>query len=456
MKKSRRVWGILLAGIMTFSLAACGGSGGDKNTDSGSGSGGEDSGDKIEITFWHAMGGVNGEALDQMVEDFNASQDEIVVTTEYQGTYDDTITKLKAAMQSGNLPDVCQMYDVGTKFMIDSGYAVPVEDMFESTGYDKSTVMDVITSYYSSGGKQYAMPFNVSTPMLYYNKDIFEKAGLDPNTPPKTYDEVLEYSKQIVESGAASVGYSQAIYGWFFEQQLAGLGLCYGNNDNGRSSDITAVDFDSNGGGLKIMELWKELYDSGYFENYGTTTADTQTAFFGGDVGMIIESTAILKNATESCDFEVGTGYLPVIEENDEGGVIIGGASLWMMDTKDDARKNAAWKFIEYTTTAEAQAKWSQSTGYFAINPDAYENEDMKAYIEENPNFTTAIDQLNDSPVNNYTAGVLSGVQTEARLTFNEIIPKLYDGGITPQEAVDELASEVNKAIENYNASLGK
>lgn len=456
MKKSRRVWGFLLAGIMTFSLAACGGSGGDKNTDSGSASGGEASGDKIEITFWHAMGGVNGEALDQMVEDFNASQDEIVVTTEYQGTYDDTITKLKAAMQSGNLPDVCQMYDVGTKFMIDSGYVVPVEDMFESTGYDKSTVMDVITSYYSSGGKQYAMPFNVSTPMLYYNKDIFEKAGLDPNTPPKTYDEVLEYSKQIVESGAASVGYSQAIYGWFFEQQLAGLGLCYGNNDNGRSSDITAVDFDSNGGGLKIMELWKKLYDSGYFENYGTTTADTQTAFFGGDVGMIIESTAILKNATESCNFEVGTGYLPVIEENDEGGVIIGGASLWMMDTKDDARKDAAWKFIEYTTTAEAQSKWSQSTGYFAINPDAYEMEDMKAYIEENPNFTTAIDQLNDSPVNNYTAGVLSGVQTEARLTFNEIIPKLYDGGITPQEAVDELASEVNKAIENYNASLGK
>lgn len=455
MKKSRRVWGLLMAGVMTLSLAACGGGQGDaKGSDTGTSGG--DSGDKISITFWHAMGGVNGEALNQMVEDFNASQDEIVVTTEYQGTYDDTITKLKAAMQSGNMPDVCQMYDVGTKFMIDSGYVVPVEDMFETTGYDKNTVMEVITSYYSSGGKQYAMPFNVSTPMLYYNKDIFEKAGLDPNTPPTTYDEVLEYSKQIVESGAASVGYSQAIYGWFFEQQLAGLGLCYGNNDNGRSSDITAVDFDANGGGLKVMEMWKELYDSGYFENYGTTTADTQTAFFGGDVGMIIESTAILKNATESCDFEIGTGYLPVIEESDDGGVIIGGASLWLMDTKDDAKKEAAWKFVEYTASAEAQAKWSQATGYFAINPAAYETEDMKAYIKENPNFTTAIDQLNDSPVNNFTAGVLSGVQTEARLTFNEIIPKLYDGGTTPQEAVDQLTAEVNKAIENYNASLGK
>ena len=236
-------------------------------------------------------------------------------------------------MQSGELPDVCQMYDVGTKFMSDSGMIIPVEDMFETTGYDKSTVMDVITSYYSVDGKQYAMPFNVSTPMLYYNKDVFEAAGLDPDSPPTTYEEVLEYSKQIVDSGAASVGFAQAIYGWFFEQQLAGLGMTYGNNDNGRTSDMTAVDFDSNGGGLKIMQMWKDLYDSGYTANYGTTTADTQTAFFGGDTAMIIESTAILKNAIESSDFEVGTGYLPVIEENDEGGVIIGGASLWLMDT---------------------------------------------------------------------------------------------------------------------------
>ena len=131
--------------------------------------------------------------------------------------------------------------------------------------------------------------------MLYYNKDVFEAAGLDPETPPTTYDEVLEDAKKIVESGAAPVGYSQAIYGWFFEQQLAGLGVTYGNNDNGRTEAVTAVDFDSNGGGLKVFDMWKKLYDSGYFEDYGTTTADTQTAFFSGQVGMFIESTAILK-----------------------------------------------------------------------------------------------------------------------------------------------------------------
>ena len=376
--KNKKWMAILLGGIMAASLAApCSVSAAEKTT----------------LTFWHAMGGTNGEVLQQIVDDFNASQDEIEVKAEYQGTYDDTITKLKAAMQSDSgLPDVCQMYDVGTKFMYDSGAVIPVEDKFESTGYDKSSVMDVISSYYTVDGKQYAMPFNVSTPMLYYNKDVFEAAGLDPETPPTTYDEVLEDAKKIVESGAAPVGYSQAIYGWFFEQQLAGLGVTYGNNDNGRTVD--------------------------------------------------------------SSPFEVGTGYLPRIEQNDEGGVIIGGGSLWLTDTGNEANEDAAWKFIEYITTPDVQAKWSMGTGYFAINEKAYETDDMKAYLEENPNFETAINQLKDSPVNCNTAGVLSGVQTEARLTFNEIMPQVYDGKLTTQDAVDQLAASVNKAIENYNESI--
>jgi sn-glycerol 3-phosphate transport system substrate-binding protein len=462
----RRKWMAAgLAAVMVLSLAACGGgsnSGGSGETTAASGGGGtetkaEASGGsadgKIEITFWHAMGGVNGEATEAVVKAFNESQDEIVVKSEYQGTYDDMITKLKATMQSGGMPDVCQMYDIGTKFMTDSGFAIPVQDMFETTGFDPSCVMDIITSYYTVDGKQMSMPFNVSTPMLYYNKDAFKAAGLDPDTPPKNFDEVMEFSKQIVESGAAPVGYAQAIYGWFFEQQIAGQGQYYADNENGRKAAATAVEFDKNGTGLKIFETWKNLLDSGYAANYGSTTADTQTAFFAGQAAIIVESTAILRNAVNSSAFEVGTGYFPKIGDNAEGGVIIGGASLWMMDNKDDAKKDAAWKFIEFTTTPEVQATWSMSTGYFAINPAAYETEEMKAFIAENPNFMTAINQLNDAPVNGYTAGVLSGVATEARILFNEAMEKTYNGEYTPQEAVDFLAESVNSAIENYNAS---
>ena len=471
MRKRMRWTAAAMAAVMVCSLAGCGGGGNSSSettaaaaaadtgaadagaADTGAADAGSADG-KTEITFWHAMGGVNGEATEALVAAFNESQDEILVKSEYQGTYDDMITKLKATMQSGNMPDVCQMYDIGTKFMSDSGYVIPVEDKFATTGFDASSVMEIITSYYTVNGKQMSMPFNVSTPMLYYNKDVFEAAGLDPDTPPTTFDEVLEYSKQIVESGAAPSGYAQAIYGWFFEQQIAGQGKYYANNENGRADAATAVEFVENGAGLKIFETWKNLLDSGYASNYGSTTADTQTAFFAGQTAMIIESTAILKNATNSCDFEIGTGYLPKIEENEEGGVIIGGASLWLMDNKDDVKSDAAWKFIEYTTTPEAQATWSMSTGYFAINPDAYETDEMKAFIEENPNFLTAINQLKDTPVNGYTAGVLSGVATESRTIFNEAMEKTYDGTYTPQEAVDYLAGKVNEAIENYNASI--
>ena len=171
----RRKWMAAgLAAVMVLSLAACGGgsnSGGSGETTAASGGGGtetkaEASGGsadgKIEITFWHAMGGVNGEATEAVVKAFNESQDEIVVKSEYQGTYDDMITKLKATMQSGGMPDVCQMYDIGTKFMTDSGFAIPVQDMFETTGFDPSCVMDIITSYYTVDGKQMSMPFNVS------------------------------------------------------------------------------------------------------------------------------------------------------------------------------------------------------------------------------------------------------------------------------------------------------
>lgn len=466
----RRKWMAAgLAAVMVLSLAACGGgnsgggssSGGGStettaaggNSGAGSSSGGASADGKVEITFWHAMGGVNGEATEAVVKAFNESQDQIVVKSEYQGTYDDMITKLKATMQSGGMPDVCQMYDIGTKFMSDSGYAIPVEDMFATTNFDSSCVMDIITSYYTVDGKQMAMPFNVSTPMLYYNKDVFAAAGLDPDTPPKTFDEVMEFSKKIVESGAAPVGFSQAIYGWFFEQQIAGQGQYYADNENGRKAPATAVDFDKNGAGLKIFETWKNLLDSGYAANYGSTTADTQTAFFAGQAAIIVESTAILRNAVNSSAFEVGTGYFPKIEDSADGGVIIGGASLWMMDNKDDAKKDAAWKFIEFTTTPEVQATWSMSTGYFAINPAAYETEEMKAFIAENPNFMTAINQLNDTPVNGYTAGVLSGVATESRILFNEAMEKTYNGEFTPQQAVDFLAESVNAAITNYNAS---
>jgi len=485
MKNTNKALAALLAGTMVLGLAACGGSSTTATTKAAAAATTKaaaaattaagattkaaaaattkaaaaattkaaSSGKKVELTFWHSMSETNGKALEALVDDFNKSQSDITVKAEYQGNYDDTKTKLGAAMQSGSLPDICQMYDIGTKFMVDTKKIVPVEDMFATTKYDKHTVMDVITSYYTVNGKQQSMPFNVSTPMLYYNKDAFKKAGLDPEKAPETFADVKADSIKVAESGACKYGYSQAIYGWFFEQEIATLGKLYGDNDNGRSAAVTKVMWDSDGSAKKIMDNWMDLLNNGKAYNYGQKTADTQTAFFAGQCGMMLESTAVLKKAIDNSKFEVGTGNFPKIEKTADGGVIIGGASLWLMDTGNKDKEAAAWKFLEFVTTPKEQAKWSMATGYFAINEKAYDEADMKEYIKKYPGFLTAINQLKATPVNKNTAGVLSGVATESRQTFQDYMEKVINGELKVDDAITKCAADVNSAISKYNAS---
>ena len=435
--KNKKWMAILLGGIMAASLAApCSVSAAEKTT----------------LTFWHAMGGTNGEVLQQIVDDFNASQDEIEVKAEYQGTYDDTITKLKAAMQSDSgLPDVCQMYDVGTKFMYDSGAVIPVEDKFESTGYDKSSVMDVISSYYTVDGKQYAMPFNVSTPMLYYNKDVFEAAGLDPETPPTTYDEVLEDAKKIVESGAAPVGYSQAIYGWFFEQFIGKQGLEYADNGNGRKDAATAVAFDENGAAKNILTAWKDLNDKGFAPIVGKGGDAGLADFSAGKAAITLGSTASLKQILQDVNgkFEVGTAYFPKIKSSDEGGVSIGGASLWALNNNDPKKLRATWEFVKFLISPESQAYWNAQTGYFPVTVKAQDEQVFKDNVEKYPQFQTAIDQLHDSSAD--YVGALLSVFPEARATVESEIESMLNGKEDVDAAVKNMADSINKSIEEYN-----
>lgn len=453
MMKMKKALAVGLAAAMTVgALTACGGGGGTADT-----SGGDSSG-KTVVTFWHSMGGVNGEALQKIIDGFNGSQSEIEIKAEYAGKYDDAMTKLKAAMQSGSGPDICQIYDVGTRFMVDSGKIVPVEDFFSNTSYDVSQLEEGAVNYYTVDGKLQSMPFNVSTPVLYYNATAFEEAGLDPNTAPKNFDEVKEFAQKLTKADENKYGYAMAIYGWFFEEFVAGSGNYFLNNENGRAEAATAMDTDQNGTALQVFNLWKDLIDSGVATNYGVTTTDTQNAFIAGQVAMMIDTTAALKSVTDNVggSFEVKTAYLPTLDADSEGGIVIGGSSLWILDNGDKAKQDAAWKFVEYTSKADVQAEWSMSTGYFAANKNSYEQDSMKTFLEENPNFKVAIDQLHDSPINDYTAGSLTGVSTETRNIFNSELQAVLDGSKSAEEAVSSMAEQVNSALENYNSTISK
>ena len=198
------------------------------------------------ITFWHSMGGVNGEAMDYLVNKFNEENDKgIKVDAQYQGEYDDAINKLKSA-QIGNMgADLVQIYDIGTRFMIDSGWVIPMQELIDADGWDASSLEPNIAAYYTVDNKLYSMPFNSSTPILYYNKDMFEKAGI--TNVPESLPEIGEISEDLMQKGGAGEPISLSIYGWFFEQFTGKQGAAYVDNGNGRTGAATAVEFDKIG-----------------------------------------------------------------------------------------------------------------------------------------------------------------------------------------------------------------
>ncbi|MGH4050779.1 MAG: ABC transporter substrate-binding protein [Clostridium sp.] len=409
----------------------------------------------VAITFWHGMGGNLGVALDKLVKDFNDSQTDIIVTAQFQGDYDAALNKLKSSQVSNSGPDVMQAYDIGTRYMIDSKAIVPVQDFIDKEKYDISSLEPNLLAYYTVDKKLNSMPFNSSTPILYYNKTAFKEAGLDPNTPPESLTDVYNMAEKLVKKDASGkvtqYGYSMPIYAWLFEQFMIKQGKDYANNGNGRDGAATSVMYDKNGGGLTLLNQWKKLVDSGNVGNFGRKTVDTQNAFMAGNTAMYLDSTASLSAVLGGVKgkFEVGTGFLPKVSDSDKGGVSIGGASLWVMDKEDEVKQQASWEFLKFMVSPEEQAYWNANTGYFLVNKKAYDLKEVKDNLVKYPQFQTAIDQLHASSPE--SSGALLGIFPEARAATETNIESMLAGQQSPQEALDNAAKTVNTAIDKYN-----
>lgn len=438
----------LCAAIGVSVLAGCGGSnsvatGDAAKTDSSSGA-------KSNITFWHSMGGVNGDALNYLVDKFNKENDKgIHVDAQYQGEYDDSINKLKSALLGNMGADVVQIYDIGTRFMIDSGWVVPMQELIDKDKYDISKIEPNIAAYYTVDNKLYSMPFNSSTPILYYNKDMFAKAGIDKA--PETFSEIEADSDALTSKGGAQNAISLGIYGWFFEQFICKQGLNYADNGNGRKEAATKVEFDENGSALKVLNAWKSLYDKGCTLNVGRGGDSGLADFSAGKSAMTLGSTASLKQILQDVNgkFEVGTAYFPTVTDDPKGGVSIGGASLWALDNKDEAKKDASWEFIKFLISPESQAYWNANTGYFPVTTEAQNEQVYKDNMKQYPQFQTAIDQLHASSPE--YAGALLSVFPEARQTVETEIENMLNGKQSPEDTVKKMADTINKSIADYN-----
>ena len=246
------------------------------------------------VTFWHCFGGTIGEAFQATVDAFNKSHDDIQVIAQFQGAYDDTLTKLKAALPAGAGPDVCQMFELGTCYLAGTDYVIPFQDMLDKDPYiSLNQVEGVLRNYYTVNGKWMCITLNPSSPVMYYNKTAFERAGI--TDVPTTFAEIEAIADQLTGvEGNPQYAMGLSIYGWFFENLLAGTNNYYVNNENGRAGVATAIEYDTNGGGKLVMESWKRLVDEGVCYNFGVDNDGSKAAFIAGTTAITFESTAQL------------------------------------------------------------------------------------------------------------------------------------------------------------------
>lgn len=464
-KMKKKTVSLVLAAIMALgALAGCGGGKtiAEQNQEtSAEAEGGSQEGDSAEmadasevngteISFWHSMGGVNGQAIDTLVEQFNKENEYgITVNAQYQGEYDDSLNKLKSA-QIGNMgADLVQVYEIGTRFMIDSGWIIPMQEMVDADGYDVSQIEPNLAAYYTIDDKLYSMPFNSSTPIMYYNKDMFDKAGITEI--PESLEGIEAIGDKLLNEGGAGEVMSMSIYGWFFEQLIGKQGLEYANNGNGRTDAATAVAFDENGAAENILTAWKSLNDKGYAPVVGKGGDAGLADFSAGKSAITLGSTASLKQILQDVNgkFEVGTAYFPKIKDSDEGGVSIGGASLWALNNEDPKKLRATWEFVKFLISPESQAYWNTQTGYFPVTTAAQEEQVFKDNLAQYPQFQTAIDQLHDSAPE--YVGALLSVFPEARATVESEIESLLNGKQSVEDTVTNMADSINESIEEYN-----
>ncbi len=406
----------------------------------------------VKITLWHAMGGARYDAITKdIAAGFNKANPSYAVEPLFTGSYAETVTKAIAAIRAGNPPHIVQVFEVGTQTMLDSGAIVPVTEMVKPGEIAFDDYIAPILNYYKVGGKLYSMPFNSSTAIIYYNKDAFQKAGLDPGKPPASFKDVEEMGRKIVASGAARAAITFGWPSWMLEQSHALANRLYADHDNGRNGRATRVLFNE-AFGVEVLTRWKRWADEKLLA-YGGREYAPNKAFLSGEVAMLMQSTSQVTTIEKAAKFPVGTGFLPRIEGQPAGKAVIGGASFWVLKGKGRTPQeiDAVVKFFKFIAEPQETAKWHEETGYFPATRTAVALLTTQGWFAKHPNHETAFKQIQEGPDTPATRGVLLGNFVQIRNITDTAIEKALSGKLSPKAALDEAAGEANKLLDEYN-----
>ena len=409
---------------------------------------------QTEVHWWHAMDGRLGDKVKEIAEAFNNSQSDHTLVPTYKGNYTETMTAAIAAFRAKQHPHIVQVFEVGTATMMAAKGAIyPVYQLMQDTGqaFDPNAYLPSVTGYYTdTEGNMLSMPFNSSTPVLYYNKALFEKAGLDPNTPPKTWPELVEFAQKLQASGVPC-GFTTGWQSWVqIENFSAWHNVPIGTKANGFAGLDTELVINSP---LHVRHIGNmgEWQKSKIFD-YGGRRSESGAKFYSGECAMYMNSSAAYAGIRSNAEFDFGVGMLPYYPdvEGAPQNSIIGGATLWVLAGHEAEEYKGVAAFFSYLSSPEVQADWHQFTGYLPITKAAAELTAKSGFYDENPGTDTSIKQmLNKEPTEN-SKGLRFGNFVQIRDIINEELEAVWAGTKSAQDALDSAVARGNELLRKF------
>jgi sn-glycerol 3-phosphate transport system substrate-binding protein len=429
----------------------------------------------VEVNLWY--GGLVGSTkatMEDIVARFNASQEQVRVTANDQGAaYDEVFRKYESASSSSpdQLPDIIYLEDTQLQVMIDSGQVLPAQACMEAAGYDLTDIEPVARSKYTVGDVLYSGYMNVSTPVLYYNKAHWVKAGLDPNDPPQTLDEIYEQARKLKAAGVSAKPLSFKADRWFFETWLTGIGEDIVNNGNGRQAPATEATFATPAADDLVGWLQK-MNDEGLLNAFADTegSIDQYLALATQQSSMLIETSTAsatiadalggdLTAAEAGADFDASvldktelvpaSAAMPGVEA--AGKVFPTGGAFYILNTSDPAQQAASWKFLEFMLQPEIAKVWHLSGGYLPIVKAVEEDPEVQAFWRDELAGTlvhTAVDQLADADPDH--PGPLIGPYVDEALAIENALDAVLFDDQDVTESLARAQDEVTQSLERY------
>ena len=411
-----------------------------------------------EISFWHSMEGELGTEVDSLAQRFNQAHPDYKIVPVYKGNYEQSLAAGIAAVRTGKAPAILQVYEVGTATMMASKAIKPVYQVFQDAGinFDEKQFVPTVSGYYTDAktGHLLSQPFNSSTPVLYYNKDAFKKAGLDPEQPPKTWQALAKDAEALRKAGM-SCGYASGWQGWIqIENFSAWHGLPVASENNGFDGTDAKLEFN---GPIQVrhIAMLEEMNKKGSFTYFGRKDESTQK-FYNGDCAMTTASSGSLADIRHYAKFNYGVGMMPYDEtvKNAPQNAIIGGASLWVMQGKDAQTYKGVAEFMQFLAQPEIAAEWHQKTGYLPITTAAYELTRQQGFYDKNPGADIATRQMLNKPPLPFTKGLRLGNMPQIRTIVDEELEGVWTGKKTPQAALDNAVQRGNLLLRRFEQQV--